>query len=167
MLTFSDYSNIIIWVPSSETVPSNVRNMRRFSSSCAYANYDPGLCSPLIHFMVSSDSVSEHVKAPICGCAGWSGPLLSAYARRHVFTWRRPTWAFAVRICAKTPFRPYDFSIHLGNICAGAFHVINDIDWTVTCIIKLNYVRKMADITARRHWWVNSRLKIWSECRLN
>ena len=24
------------------------------------------------------------------GCAGWSGPSLSAYARRHVFAWRGP-----------------------------------------------------------------------------
>ena len=41
-----------------EQVPSNMRKLRRFRSSCACAKYQPGLCSPFIHSIVSNDSVS-------------------------------------------------------------------------------------------------------------
>ena len=48
--------------------------------------------SKRIHSDTSSDSVSRQQKALIRlhGCAGWSGPLLVAYARRHVFAWCKP-----------------------------------------------------------------------------
>ena len=34
-----------------------MRQMHKFRSSCACAKYHPDLCSPFIHFVVSSDSV--------------------------------------------------------------------------------------------------------------
>ena len=46
-------------------VPSN---MRRFRSSCACAKYNPGLCSPLMHFAVCNDSVSG-LRRPWSDCA--------------------------------------------------------------------------------------------------
>ena len=42
---------------SSEKVPSNIRKMRRFRSSCACAEYHPGLCSLYMYSVVSNDSV--------------------------------------------------------------------------------------------------------------
>ena len=47
------------WVASSERAPSNLRKMRRFRSSCAWAKYHPGLCSPFIHFIVYYNSGSR------------------------------------------------------------------------------------------------------------
>ena len=43
---------------SSEKVHSNMRNMRRFNSSCACAKYYPGICSPFIHSLVFNDLIS-------------------------------------------------------------------------------------------------------------
>ena len=49
-----------IWAASNETVPSNMRNTRRFRSPCACAENHPGLiCSLFIHSIVSNDSVSD------------------------------------------------------------------------------------------------------------
>ena len=42
--------------PVKEKVPLNMLKMRRFRSSCAYAKYHPGLCSPFIHSVVSNDN---------------------------------------------------------------------------------------------------------------
>ena len=72
------------WALSSENEPSN---MRRFKSSWSCAKYHPGLCSPIIHSLVSNDSVS-----------GQEGPDQTARMRRLI-------WAFVVRICLKTHFR--------------------------------------------------------------
>ena len=59
MCTVNKYhSGNLIWTVSSENVPSSMRKMRRFRSSCACAKYQPGLCSPFIHSIVSNVSVS-------------------------------------------------------------------------------------------------------------
>ena len=47
-----------IWADSSEKVPSNMRKMRRFRSSCACAKYHPGLFYPFIQSGVSNGHVS-------------------------------------------------------------------------------------------------------------
>ena len=82
----------IIWVASSENVPSRMRKMCGYSSTCACATSHPRLCFPLIHSMVSNDSCSGQ-RRPWSDCAGradWSRPSLSAYAQRHIFLLRGP-----------------------------------------------------------------------------
>ena len=58
----------------------------QFQMSCACAKYHPGLCSPLIHFVVSNDSVRGQWM-PWSDCAGWSGPSLSAYMHEDTFSY--------------------------------------------------------------------------------
>ena len=53
---------------SSEKVPSNMRKLCRFSSSCPCAKYHPGLRSPFIHSVVSNYSVSGQWR-PWSDCA--------------------------------------------------------------------------------------------------
>ena len=40
------------WAMSSKKVHSNMSKMPRFRSSCTYAKYYPGLCSPFMHSMI-------------------------------------------------------------------------------------------------------------------
>ena len=47
-----------IRVASNENVPSNMRKLRGFKSSCTCTKYHPGLCPPFIHSLVANDSVS-------------------------------------------------------------------------------------------------------------
>ena len=61
-----------------------------FASSCACVKYNPGLCSPFIHYVVSNDSASGQSPDQTMQMCNWSGPSLSAYTRRHVFAWRGP-----------------------------------------------------------------------------
>ena len=49
------FNQKIIWATTKEKVHWNIQ---KFRSSCACANYHPGLCSPFIH-VVSNGSVSE------------------------------------------------------------------------------------------------------------
>ena len=63
-----------IWVASSEKVPSNIRRMRKFRSSYSCAMYHPGLCSLLIHSIVSNDSVSGRWR-PRSDCASAQSDL--------------------------------------------------------------------------------------------
>ena len=49
----------ITWVTSSKKVPSNMRKMCWFRSSCACQRYHPSLCSPFIYSVVSNDSGSR------------------------------------------------------------------------------------------------------------
>ena len=51
-----------------EKVPSLMRKLRRFRSSCTRAKYHPGLCSPFIHSVVSSNSVRGQ-RRPWSDCA--------------------------------------------------------------------------------------------------
>ena len=76
----------------------------RFRSSCACVKYHLGLCSLLIYFVVSNDSVSGAVNALIrlCWCAVWSGSLPATHARRHVFAWCCPY--NVIEIFSKRPF---------------------------------------------------------------
>ena len=57
-----------IWATPRENVYSNMRNTRRFRSSCACAKYHPGLCSPFIHSVLSKEYVSEQWR-PWSDCA--------------------------------------------------------------------------------------------------
>ena len=41
-------------------VPSNMRKMCGFMSSCTCAKYHPGICAPLKHSIGSGDSVCGH-----------------------------------------------------------------------------------------------------------
>ena len=71
-----------------------MRRMRRLRSFYACVKYHSGICSPFIHSECSIQWLCwRTVKALIRlrGCAGWSGPSLSAYTRRHVFAWRGPS----------------------------------------------------------------------------
>ena len=69
-------------VPS-EKVSSRIRKICGFTSSCACARSHPGLYSPLIHSIVSSDSESDS-----------EGSDQTAHSRSLI-------WAFAVRACPK------------------------------------------------------------------
>ena len=52
-----------------------------FRPSWACAKYHLGFCLPFIHSVSGQGTCSDH------GCTSWSGPLLSTYSQRHVFTW--------------------------------------------------------------------------------
>ena len=58
----------IIWTVSSENAPSSMRKKCGFASACAPARSHPGICSPLIHSIVSSDSDSGQ-RRPRSDCA--------------------------------------------------------------------------------------------------
>ena len=51
----------------------------------AHALRHPGICSPFIHYSIVNDSVNGK-RMPWSYC--WSGPSLSAYLQRHVFSLR-------------------------------------------------------------------------------
>ena len=68
-------------VASREKVPSKMRKMRKFRSSCACAKYHPGICSPLVMILFADSK----------------GPDQTARMRRLI-------WAFSVRICPKARF---------------------------------------------------------------
>ena len=57
-----------MWAALYENVSSGMRQTRSFISSCAFAKYHPGLCSPFIHSVVSNDSVSGQ-RRPGSDCA--------------------------------------------------------------------------------------------------
>ena len=89
LMTSSDFT----WTASSETVPSSIRRMRIYRSSCACTYYHSDICSPFIYFIIFNDSVSGHV-----------GPDQTMRMRRLIC-------AFTVRICPKIRFRmgqPFD-----------------------------------------------------------
>ena len=67
------------WATPSEKGPSNMAKCTDSDSSHVCAKSHPGICSPLIHSMVSNNSVSRQRRL-WSGCAVWSGPLQSAYA---------------------------------------------------------------------------------------
>ena len=50
--------NLCNWAASSETIPLNMLNMRRFRSPCTCAKYHPGLCFPFVHSVVPNDYVT-------------------------------------------------------------------------------------------------------------
>ena len=63
-----------------------------FRPSCTCAKSHRGICPPFKHsiglqwFCLRTAKVLIRLQ----GCAGWSGPSLSAYARRQVFAWHSP-----------------------------------------------------------------------------
>ena len=59
---------------SSGNVPSNMRKIRRSRLSCARAKSHPGLCSPLVYFNVSNDSVVGQ-RRPRSDCASAQSDL--------------------------------------------------------------------------------------------
>ena len=65
MFALNNWTRYSIWATSSEKVLSNMRKMRRFASSYSCAMFHPGLCCPLIRFVVYNDSVNGQ-------CAVWS-----------------------------------------------------------------------------------------------
>ena len=77
---YADRQKWYIWAAPSKNVFLSMCKMHRYRFILACAKSQPGIYSSLIHTIVSKDFV----------CAGWSGPLLSAYARRHVLAWRGP-----------------------------------------------------------------------------
>ena len=96
---FAQVSNLLMhkWATSSEKIPSNMHKMLRFRSSCTCSKYHPVPCSLFIHSVVSSDSISGQWSP--WRCAGWSGPSLSAYAQRQVFSWSGPSAEFPCSKC--------------------------------------------------------------------
>ena len=49
---------------------------------------DLGICSALMYFIVSNDSVSGQQRSSLDFADVKARPSLSAYARRHVFAWQ-------------------------------------------------------------------------------
>ena len=80
------YTVNLIWAGSSKKVPSNMRKIRRFRSSCSCAEYRPGL-----------GSHSHILWCPMILLADSAGP--DQTARMH-----RLIWVFAVRIYPKIRF---------------------------------------------------------------
>ena len=82
---------IIMWAASSENMPLIMRKMGRSTSICTCGNSHPRICSTLKYCIVSNDSVCERLwHWSDCVDVRVIGPLLSAYARKHDFTWRGP-----------------------------------------------------------------------------
>ena len=77
----------IKWTTSSEKKCLRTCAKWAFREFCSCAKYHPGLCSPFIHCLVSSDSVRGQ----------WM-PDQTAQISRLI-------WALAIHICAKTRFR--------------------------------------------------------------
>ena len=72
-------------------LPSSMRNMSRFRSSCACANYRSGLCSSVIHSAVAYDSVSGQWRSlSDCLDAQADLGLRCLYMPGHVFAWGDP-----------------------------------------------------------------------------
>ena len=63
---------------------------------------EPGICSSLIHTIVSNDSVSGQ-RRPWSEIADQTGPPLPTYAQRHVLAWHG-SCAFANCVYHKIPF---------------------------------------------------------------
>ena len=80
-------NNILEWAGSCEKVPSNMYKMCRLRLSGTCAKYHPGLCSPVIHSVVSNDSVSEQEGADKTARMRRRLIWAFAYAPRHVFAW--------------------------------------------------------------------------------
>ena len=76
------------WAPSSEEVPTNMREMHGFRSSCACEKLHPGLHTFCNIQWFGQRTVTALIR--LRTRAVWSGPSLSAYARGHVFAMRRP-----------------------------------------------------------------------------
>ena len=78
--------SLIIWATQSENVPSSMRNMCGFTSSCACARSHPSLCSPLIHSIVSNESASDSEGPEQTGASAQS--VLGRHcprSQRHIF----------------------------------------------------------------------------------
>ena len=69
---------------SSENMPSNMRKMHSFRSSCACAKYHPGLSSQFIHSVISNDSVSGQW-SPWSDCADMPKDTFSHGETRFMF----------------------------------------------------------------------------------
>ena len=81
----------IKWAVSSEKVGMSMHKMCRFWSACACAKYYPRLCSPLIHSVISSDSVCRWWRPRSnCKYASLFWPSLSTYTWRRVFALHGP-----------------------------------------------------------------------------
>ena len=69
------------WAASSDTEPSNMRELRGFRSSCACTKHHQGLCSPFIHSIAFSVLLADN-----------KGPDKTARMRMLI-------WAVAFHIC--------------------------------------------------------------------
>ena len=75
------------WAAFSEKVPSNMRKMYIFRSSCACATYHPGLCSPVIHSVASTDSFcGQWMPWPDCATAQADLDLRCPYMPEDTFS---------------------------------------------------------------------------------
>ena len=85
------YGNRDVLAVSNEKVLSSMRKMCGFTSSCTCAKSHPDIYSPMKHFNIQWFYFwTTKVLIRLRECAGWSGPSLSAYARKHVSAWRGP-----------------------------------------------------------------------------
>ena len=80
---------LLTWTASREKVFSKYIPNNEVGWSCASAHSHQGLCFALKHSTVHSVSLNgQWMPRSVCACADWSGPSLSAFARRNIFVYR-------------------------------------------------------------------------------
>ena len=83
-----------IWVALCENVSFVICGQRRLRSSCASAQSDRGIHSPLTKSLDTTLMYEWRAKAPMIfyACTGWSESAHFARVQRHFFAWRSPHW---------------------------------------------------------------------------
>ena len=80
------------WATSRENVSSKIFDQVRFKP--AWSATEPGQNLESLDiasvYIILSNQRTTKVLIRLCGCAGWSAPLLFAYGIRHVFAWPGP-----------------------------------------------------------------------------
>ena len=126
--------------------------MHRFRSSCTYAQYHLGLCSPFIHSEVSNDFVSGKWRS-------WSD---CADTRRHIFTWHGPYDYMSEKTFADRVYKIYQY---------GLTHCSPDTPKRVIgkqckprCLIRVSTVCKwfshLSEGISKSHSWMYLNLKL-------
>ena len=78
----------LIWA-ASKSAFEHAQNMR-VHITLHICKVSSGIFSPLQHSLISYNNSI---------CVGWFGPLLYAYARKHVFAWRVPVIIIVSKLC--------------------------------------------------------------------
>ena len=90
---FSVFNQTNNWATSHENVSSEIFDQVRFKPACSATKASLNLETldiASIHSITLSKQQTTKVLIRLRGCAGWSAPLLFAYAIRHIFVWPGP-----------------------------------------------------------------------------
>ena len=103
----------------------------------------PDLCSPVIHSIISNDSVNRQCALiRLQGCAGWPGLLLSAYAPSHIFALGDPFYSGLMLL--STLFQSY-----LNNVW-----MRQGTQWSLLecCLTEISHCSNMIQYSTQSHY---------------